>query len=168
MKRKRHIRENRIGDFIVSILVCQSAGILGSFVTDGSVTTWYATLNKPLLAPPNWLFGPVWLALYTLMGIALFLVWEKGFDKPKVKVAIKLFIFHLAVNALWSVVFFGLNQIFAGLLVILLLLALIFLVIIAFYPLDWRAALLLVPYLFWVSFAAYLNYAIWLLNRGAL
>jgi benzodiazapine receptor len=150
--------------FIFSIALCQGAGLIGSVFTAPAITTWYITLNKPPFSPPNFLFGPVWITLYALMGVSLYLIWQKGLEKEKVKDAMTLFGIHLLVNASWSIIFFGLKNITWALLDISFLLGVILAVITKFYPIDKRAAYLLTPYLIWVAFAAMLNYSIWLLN----
>ena len=147
---------------ILSVIVCQLAGVFGSFFTVSAIPGWYATLNKPWFTPPGWLFGPVWLSLYTLMGIALYLVWQKGLGKNRL--AAGVFGVQLGLNALWSFLFFGLQNPFLGLLNILALWVMIALSIWAFYKVDRRAGHLLLPYIVWVSIATALNYYVWILN----
>jgi tryptophan-rich sensory protein len=89
----------------VAVLVSLMAGVVGSFFTFNSIENWYQFLEKPALNPPGWVFGPVWTLLYVLMGIALFLVWKKGWKKKAVKIAMNLFFIQLALNALWSILF---------------------------------------------------------------
>jgi benzodiazapine receptor len=149
---------------IASIFVCQLAGMIGAVATSASIQTWYVTLNKPFFTPPNWLFAPVWLTLYTLMGISLFLVWRLGVHDRHVKMALALFGVQLLLNAFWSIAFFGLRSPLAGLLVILMLWIAIAATIVKFLPLSKPAGLLLLPYILWVSIAAALNVAIVLLN----
>lgn len=149
---------------VSSILICQLAGIIGSFFTVSNISGWYIDLNKPLLNPPNWVFGPVWITLYFLMGIALFLVWNKGLDKPFNRNAFILFIIQLVFNSLWSIVFFGLHQLLISVFVIIILWLLIFINIVQFGKISEAAAYLLLPYILWVSFASYLNIAIYILN----
>ncbi len=150
---------------IVAILVCNSAGFIGSFFTLGSVQTWYPTLTKPDLTPPGWVFGPAWTLLYTLMGIALFLAWTRHIGGKHRAFWIRLFLIHLVVNAAWSIVFFGLHLLLPALGVIALLWLMIVALIALSLRFDKRIAFLLTPYLAWISFASYLNYAIWSLNR---
>lgn len=138
---------------------------MGTVFTVSSIENWYNLLNQPSFRPPNWLFGPVWTILYTLMGISLYLIWSKGIKKKEVRSALKLFGVHLILNAGWSIVFFGLHNIFLSLINIIVLWILIILVIVKFYKIDKRASLILLPYLVWVSFAVILNYSIYLLNR---
>lgn len=149
---------------IIAILVSQLAGILGAFFTTPSIPTWYATLSKPEFAPPNWIFGPVWITLYTLMGIAAFLVWRKGLKRREVKSALSIFVGQLVLNTLWSLLFFGLRSPAAAFVEIVALWLTIFAMIIAFEKISRPAAWLLVPYILWVSFAGYLNYMILILN----
>jgi tryptophan-rich sensory protein len=149
---------------ILSILICESAGLLGSIFTVSAIPTWYATLNKPPFNPPNWLFGPVWTLLYLLMGIALYLVWKKGWKRKDVKIALGVFFIQLLLNASWSIVFFGAQQILAAFIVIILMWIAILASIFLFYRISKAAAYLLIPYILWVSFAGVLNYSLLILN----
>ena len=149
---------------IVAILLCQFAGIVGSVFTASSVQTWYVTLQKPDFNPPSWLFGPVWITLYTLMGISAYLVWDKGWKKNQVKVALLVFAVQLIMNSFWSILFFGLQSPSYAFIQIIFLWLFIVLTILKFYKISKTAGLLLIPYLLWVSFAAILNYYIWQLN----
>lgn len=123
-------------------------------------------LTKPALAPPNWVFGPVWTTLFVLMGVAAWLVWRAATadGNRSAGAALGVFVVHFAINLAWSAVFFGLQSILGGLLVIVVLWLAILATTWLFYRIDWRAAALLVPYLGWVTFAGYLNYAFWQLN----
>ena len=122
--------------------------------------TWYLSLARPPGTPPNWLFAPVWTAIYLLMGTAAWMVWRRiGASRP-----IRLWGWQLAVNALWAPAFFGLHNTRLGLAVILLLLAMIALTMRAFARVQRRAAALLLPYLLWVGYATYLNFGFWWLN----
>jgi len=157
-----NIRE--IPKLIASILIVFLGAGLGSVATTSELTSWYAALAKPAWNPPNWVFGPVWSILYVLMGIALFLVWREGLDRRDVRYAILIFAVQLGLNIAWSVVFFGLNSIIGGLVVIFILWLAIWANIVAFYVISKPAGLILIPYLIWVSIASYLNYTIYLLN----
>lgn len=149
---------------ITSILVCQLAGFIGSLFTISSVSTWYITLNKPFFNPPSWLFGPVWITLYLLMGISLYIVWNKGIKNEQSKIAVLIFGLQLVLNSLWSILFFGLqNSLFAFIEIIILWIA-ILLTIKYFYEISKTASYLLVPYILWVAFAAILNFSIYYLN----
>ena len=150
---------------IISILVCQLAGFVGSIFTRASVSTWYATLNKPSFTPPSWLFGPVWISLYALMGISAFLIWNQGLEKEEVKVALIFFGIQLVLNAFWSAAFFGLRSPFAGLIVIVALWIFILLTVLYFFRVSSTAGVLLLPYIGWVSFAAVLNVSLFFMNR---
>lgn len=148
----------------IAIFICQLAGILGGIFTFEAIPNWYASLNKPFFSPPNWVFGPVWTTLYFLMGVSVFLVWDKGFKDPHRRQALKLFGFQLVLNFFWSIIFFGLKSPELALIEIVVLWYLIFKTIKAFYPISNLASFLLIPYLAWVSFATILNLAIAVLN----
>jgi tryptophan-rich sensory protein len=150
---------------LASIAMCQAAGIIGSFFTRESVSSWYTSLDKPFFNPPNSVFGPVWVTLYLLMGFSLFLIWRKGLDSSKAKQAFSVFIIHLLINSLWSFAFFGCRSPLAGFIVIVILWFTIVWVIISFFSISRIASILLIPYILWVSFAAVLNGAIFFLNR---
>jgi benzodiazapine receptor len=149
---------------IFSIFLCLFAGFIGSYFTTPAIPTWFATLQKPSFAPPNWVFAPVWTSLYILMGISLFLVWQKGREDKTVKAAIYLFAGQLVLNALWSFVFFGLRSPLLGLIEIIILWIAILATILSFMKISRTAAYLLIPYILWVSFASIVNFSIWSLN----
>ncbi len=149
---------------LLSIIVCQMAGVVGSVFTTPAISTWYATLKKPAFTPPNWLFSPAWITLFALMGLSAFLVWRKGLDQEGVKTALSIFVIQLILNALWSVMFFGLRSPLAGLVEIVCLWVAILVTILYFWRISIPAGILLVPYILWVSFAAVLNFSIWRLN----
>ena len=149
---------------IVSLIVCQLAGFVGSLFTTPSIPTWYASLAKPSFTPPNWVFSPVWISLFVLMGISLFLLWEKTLHYPGVRTAMFWFAVQLGLNMLWSILFFGLKSPFLALIGIIVLWIAIFLTILKSFRVSKLAGMLLIPYLIWVSFAAGLNYSIWTLN----
>lgn len=148
----------KLRQLVLAVLICEGAGLVGSVFTFDSIKSWYPTLVKPWFNPPSWVFGPVWTGLYFLMGISLYLIW-KGKRKP-----LKWFWIQLGLNSLWSVIFFGLHQPLLALGEIGLLWMSIFLTIREFKRVDKRAALLLLPYLAWVSFATVLNFSLVVLN----
>lgn len=147
---------------VIAIVVCELAGIVGSLFTIPAISTWYVGIVKPAINPPAWVFGPVWTVLYFLMGISLWLVWKSNSSEKRK--AIWLFVIQLALNAIWMPIFFVAHSIGNALAVIVLLWAAIVLTIKLFTKVSKPAAWLLVPYIFWISFAAYLNYLIWILN----
>lgn len=149
---------------IVSIVACQGAGLIGSLFTTAAIPTWYAGLQKPFFTPPNWAFAPAWITLYILMAVAAFLIWRKGLDQKGVRFALIIFLIQLVLNTLWSIVFFGLESPLYGIIVIIALWIAILLTMIKFFKLSTIAGALLTPYIGWVSFAAVLNVAIWMLN----
>ncbi len=142
---------------LISILISQSAGFVGTFFTINAIPTWYAFLNKPSFSPPNWLFGPVWTILYTLIGISLYKIWIKKGD-------LKLFFFHLVLNAIWSPIFFGLKNLGLAFLIILMMDISLIIITKRLLKTNRISAYLLIPYLLWISFASMLNFSIWKLN----
>ena len=155
---------NDILKLVLSIVLCELAGFLGSLFTAPAIPTWYKTLNKPCFTPPNWVFSPVWISLFMLMGISLFLVWRRQ-GHPKLRIALILFFVQLIFNILWSAAFFGLRSPLLGLVDIVVLWVAILLTIQNFFRVSRIAGLLLLPYILWVSFAAVLNFFLWTLNR---
>jgi tryptophan-rich sensory protein len=147
-----------------AILFCLIAGSLGSLVTINGPGSWYASLQKPFFAPPNWVFAPVWITLFILMGIALYLVWQCGTENREVKTALGIFGVQFALNIIWSFLFFGLESSLLGLIDIILLWVMILVTIRAFYRVKKSAAYLLIPYLAWVSLASALNGAVYFMN----
>lgn len=158
------LKKSEIPKLIISIIIPLIAGFVGSLATFSSIPTWYVALAKPVWAPPNWLFGPVWTTLFILMGIALFLVWRKGLERRDVKIAISVFGIQLVLNVLWSVIFFGLHSLLGGLIEIVFLWIAILINIILFYKISKAAGILLLPYIAWVTIAFYLTYTVYLLN----
>ena len=144
------------------LVICFAAAAIGAAASI-QAGTFYAQIIRPDWAPPGALFGPVWTVLYTLMGISAWLVWRKGGYRT-VLVALKLFFIQLAINALWSWLFFAWRLGAMAFVDIVLLLVLIVATIVAFWRYSRLAGALLVPYLLWVGFASVLNYSIWQLN----
>ena len=149
---------------IAFIVLCFSAAAFGSVFTNKSLKTWYQTIKKPTWNPPNKIFGPVWSALYLMMALAGWMVWErlpqKGFSVPMV-----LFFVQLVLNTFWSVIFFGLRSPGWAFVEVVILWIGITLTMVSFWAVYWVAGVLFLPYLLWVSFAAILNFTIWRLNR---
>ena len=152
-----------IPKLVASVVLCQSAGLLGSLFTTPAIPTWYATLKKPFFTPPNWIFSPVWFSLFVLMGISLFFVWRRP-GHPRFKPALLFFFVQLILNILWSAAFFGLRAPLLGLVDIVLLWIAILFTILNFLKVTKFAGVLLIPYLLWVSFATLLNFSLWILN----
>jgi len=172
---------------LTSIIICELAGVVGSVFTTPEIGSWYRNLNKPSFNPPDWLFGPVWTILFILTGVSLYLVWSKKWE-PKSKTSRKkikswnllsqnfyngkwrkaniilIFAAQLILNVLWSIIFFGMHSPSAAFFELLMLWSAIIFTIINFYRVSKTAALLLLPYILWVSFAAVLNLFIWILN----
>ncbi len=150
----------RVVGLICWFFICFAAAATGGFV---SVGDWYATLNKPSWNPPSWLFGPVWSVLYCMMAVAAWLVWCKGGWREQ-RIPLGLFLVQLALNALWTPLFFGFHLPGIAFAEMCLLWVMIILTVLAFWPVNRVAAILLVPYLAWVSFAAVLNFTLWRMN----
>lgn len=150
---------------VVWIVISFLPGFIGSIFTSPNIPTWYATLKLPVFTPPGWFIGLVWTGLYLLMGIAAYLIWEKGFESKAVQLALAVFVIQLLLNGLWSYLFFGLHGILPGLIEIIVLWLFIVWTMILFFPLSSVAGWLLVPYLLWASFASVINFSVWLLNR---
>ena len=155
----------KIVPLVASIGVCFLAAAIGSAFTTGAISTWYATLNKPFFSPPNWVFGPVWTLLYLLMGFSLYLVWVTKTEKKAKRLGITFFFIQLALNSLWSILFFGLKSPSVAFVGIILLWLAIFMTIKNFLQISKVAGWLLSPYIAWVSFALILNLSIIILNQ---
>lgn len=157
---------NKITKILTVVVTCLAIGYFSGMVTRSAILDWYPTLIKPSFNPPNWIFAPVWSMLYIMMGVSAGLVWNRiEFEKESVKKALGVFAIQLALNALWSYLFFGLhNPLLAGLEIILLWL-MIYECYLQFAKISKIAGYLFIPYLAWVSFAAVLNASIWWLNR---
>lgn len=145
------------------VVLSLAAGAIGGLATYPAIPTWYAGLAKPAWTPPSGLFGPVWTTLYVLMGIAAWLVWRRG-GWAAHRRALTLFLVQLVLNALWSLLFFGLRSPGLALIEIVVLWGAILLALVNFRPTSGWAAALLSPYLAWVTFAVALNFAVWRLN----
>lgn len=160
---------NNFFRLVVSVLISELAGIVGSIFTAPSVAGWYASLVKPALNPPAWVFGPVWTTLFAFMGVSAFLIWSsyaaasEG-KKKTIRLALALFGLQLVLNTLWSIVFFGLHSPGGAFVEIIVLWLAILSTIVCFAKISRPAAWLLLPYILWVSFAMFLNYSVWQLN----
>jgi translocator protein len=150
---------------IAAILSCLILGSLGSLVTTNGPGSWYASLQKPFFAPPNWVFAPVWITLFILMGTALYLVWQCGTENRDVQIALGIFGLQFFFNMLWSFLFFGLRSPLLGLIDIIVLWMMIAATTGAFYRVKKSAAYLLIPYIAWVTIALALNAAVYFMNR---
>jgi translocator protein len=157
--------DNSIVKLIISVIACFAAGGIGSIFTFKSIPTWYPGLKKPKYTPPDKVFGPIWTALYLLMGISVYLIWQKGLPNDGVLIAFIIFWVQLILNALWSIIFFGMKSKGGGVITIIILWFLILAEIITSFQVSSWAGTLLIPYIIWVSIASYLNIGIWWFNR---
>lgn len=148
------------------VALCLVIGFLSRKITQIGVQYWYPELKKPFFNPPSWVFAPVWTILYIAMGIAAGLVWQQLDKKSElVKKALFVFVIQLALNALWSYLFFGLQNILLAFIEIILLLLVIYETYFLFKQINKNAGYLMLPYLLWVGFATILNGSIYWLNR---
>ena len=149
---------------LVSIIAIEVLGGLGAAITSSQITEWYVVLQKPPGTPPNWVFGPVWVSLYALIGLSFAIIWHRAESGATKRSAMLWFGFQLLLNIVWTPVFFGAHWMLLALVVIVALWGAIVVTISHFRRLQAPAAILLVPYLLWVSYATYLNAGYWLLN----
>ena len=156
-------RSQEVLGLVVFLAVCLAVSALGGLLTASSVDNWYTTLNKPTFNPPNWVFAPVWTTLYVLMAIAGWRIWRSSGPAVR-RWPLIVFGAQLALNLLWSLLFFGLQQIGLALLDIWLLLFAISVNTVLFWRIDRLAGWFFVPYVLWVGFASVLNLSLWLLN----
>ena len=148
---------------VASVLLVNVVGAAPA-VLAGPDSAWFQALDKPAIYPPPWVFGVVWTTLFTLLGIALVIVWLSGTDRRPVRIALGLFVVQMVFNVAWTPAFFALEDLLLGLVVIVSLWPLVVATLVAFARVDRRAGALLVPYLLWVTFAAVLNYRFLALN----
>jgi len=149
---------------LLFIVICLGVGYLSNILSGNNAKEVYASFANPGFFPPAWIFAPVWFVLYVLMGIAVSIIWEKKKNK-NVDKQLGLFFLQLFVNFLWSIIFFGINNYLAALLLIILLFVLIVATMLSFEKESKKATYLLVPYMVWVGFAMILNYTVWFLYR---
>ena len=158
-----------VRNFIISILIPLIIGYLSNFLSNLlsglSTSTYYSQLIKPSFAPPGILFPIVWTILYVLMGISSYKILKKGYELSKVKDAMFYYWLQLALNFLWSILFFGLDLRFTALIDLVLLIIVVSIMMYKFYKIDKKAMYLNIPYLVWLFYALFLNYFVWIINR---
>jgi benzodiazapine receptor len=155
----------KIIKLVVSMILPLGIGAIAGMFTAKAVPEWYASLNRPSYNPPDWLFGPVWTALYILMGISLFLIWKLDAGKER-NLAMLFFLLQLLLNFGWSFFFFYFKMIGVALFEIIVLWIIIVIMLILFYKLKPLASYINIPYLLWVTFATMLNAGYYILNRN--
>lgn len=153
----------KVIQLMLCITLCLGIGAVSGIATASSIKTWYVALEKPLFNPPNYLFGPVWTILYILMGVSLYMILQSHKNDLRKK-AIMIFTIQLFLNFCWSFLFFKFNWLGISFIEIMLIWISIVIMIVTFYKIDKKAALLQIPYLLWVTFASTLNGSIWILN----
>jgi tryptophan-rich sensory protein len=133
----------------------------GGYISRYYKEPWYSELVKPSFSPPDWIFAPVWITLYLLMGFAIWLIW---LNPKKTQKVFTIYFTHLFINASWSITFFALHQVLASLLIIALIIFLVIWLVKLYYPINKISAILMLPYITWLGFAFSLNYSIFVLN----
>lgn len=160
----KNVKRFQPGAFFISLGITLFIGMVASYFTRTQIPVWYRLLLKPSFTPPNWVFPVAWTTLYILIATSAYLVWKRRFTRTDFKKTSVIYAIQLMLNFSWSIVFFGMHQIFGGLINIIILWIFIILNIIAFSKYSKTAAWLLVPYLIWVSYATILNLAILTFN----
>ena len=153
--------KNKFLSFILFGLITYSASVIGGLVTVGFKEPWYSLINKPTFNPPSWVFAPVWTTLYLMMTIAIWLFWH---SRNKDMNTIYIYFIHIVFNTTWSIVFFGLHQIFLALIVLIILIGLIIVLIVRFKRVNFVSYYLMIPYLLWCCYALFLNFNLLILN----
>ena len=153
--------KNKFLSFILFFLITFSASFIGGLVTITLKEPWYSQLIKSNFNPPDWIFAPVWTTLYLMMTLAIWFFWH---SKNKDINTIYIYLIHIVFNTTWSIVFFGLQQIFLALIVLIILIALIIILIIRFKHVNFISFYLMIPYLLWCCFALFLNINLLILN----
>ena len=143
------------------MIICLGVGFMASLAIQTSINTWYQALEKPFFTPPSWIFAPVWTTLYIMMTLAIWFFWH---SKKRDVNTIYIYFIHIVFNATWSIVFFGLHQIFFALVVLVILILLIIILIIRFKRVNFVSYYLMIPYLLWCFYALFLNYNLMVLN----
>ena len=153
--------KNKFISFVLFFIITFSASFIGRMATISFKEPWYSQLIKSSFSPPDWVFAPVWTTLYFMMVVAIWFYWH---SKNKDMNTIYIYFIHIVFNATWSIVFFGLHQIFFALVVLVILITLIIILIIRFKRVNFVSYYLMIPYLLWCCYALFLNFNIYLLN----
>ena len=153
--------KNKIVTFILFLIITFSASLIGGLATVTFKEPWYSLLNKPVFNPPDWVFGPVWTILYLLMTISIWMYWH---SKNREMNTVYIYFIHIVFNTTWSIIFFGLHQIFLALTVLVILIIFIIILIIKFKRVNYVSSYLMIPYLLWSCYALFLNFNLYILN----
>ncbi|HSQ89045.1 TspO/MBR family protein [Romboutsia sp.] len=163
------ISVKEIRNFLISVLIPLIVGYASSFISQllagVEISTYYSQLIKPGFAPPSFIFPIVWTILYILMGISAYKIMKKGYELQKVKDAMFYYWLQLALNFMWSILFFGMDLRFTALVTLVVLFIVVVVMVIKFAKIDKKAAYLNIPYIIWLLYALALNYFIWMINR---
>ena len=155
--------KSKVKSFVVSIVIALAVGGISALISSGGMDIYSEVLTPPL-TPPGWLFPIVWSVLFVLMGISAARIWQNGDSKQKAQ-SLRIYLLQLAFNFVWSLLFFNMQAYGFALVWLIILWLLILLMILSFSKIDKPSAYLQIPYLLWVSFAAYLNFMVWMLNK---
>ena len=153
--------KNKFLTFIFFFIITFSASLIGGLATINYKEPWYSLLSKPIFNPPNWIFAPVWTILYLMMTLAIWLFWH---SKNREMNTIYIYFIHIVFNTTWSIVFFGLHQIFLALILLMILIVLIIILILKFKRVNYVSSYLMIPYLLWSCYALFLNLNLYILN----
>ena len=156
--------KNKYLSFFLILLITFIPSIVGGYTTASFKEPWYSEITLPSFNPPSWVFAPVWTSLYILMSIAMWRIWIKFFDKK----ILNIYLAHLFFNTTWSVIFFGFHNILLALLNLTIILTFVIFLMKIYYNKDKISFYLMIPYFLWTSYAFTLNFAIYLLNKGAI
>ena len=153
--------KNKFLSFVLFFFITFSASFVGRLATISSKEPWYSQLIKSNYNPPDWIFAPIWLTLYLMMTIAIWLFWH---SKKRDMNTIYIYFIHIVFNTTWSIVFFGLHQIFLALVALIVLIFLIIILIQRFKRVNLLSYYLMIPYLLWTIYALFLNFNLLILN----
>ena len=153
--------KNKFISFILFFIITYSSSFIGGMVTISLKEPWYSQLVKSAYNPPDWVFAPVWTALYLMMTLAIWFYWH---SKNREMNTIYIYFIHVVFNTTWSIVFFGMHQILLALIVLMILIVLIIILILKFKRVNYTSSLLMIPYLLWCCYALFLNFNLYILN----
>ena len=153
--------KNKFLSFLVYVFITFSASFIGGFASYKFKDPWYSSLIQPSFKPPDWIFAPVWIALYIGMSVAIWLIW---INPKRVEKIIYIYFIHLLINGSWSLFFFGLHLILVSLIIIAVIIIFVIWLMKLYYPINKLSSFLMIPYLLWLSYAFLLNFYIFILN----
>ena len=153
--------KNKLISFFLFFVITYSASLIGGMATINFKEPWYSQLIKSSYNPPDWVFAPIWTTLYLMMTLAIWFYWH---SKNREMNTVYIYFIHIVFNTTWSIVFFGLHQIFLALIVLMILIVLIIILILKFKRVNYVSSYLMIPYLLWSCYALFLNLNLYILN----